>query len=679
MPIPIASLNTPKISSEEIRNEFILYESSSSTYRFQMAEDEEFYLGNQLTQAQKEYLISVGQPPEANNKIRPAVETVLAHIASSSPEWDVLPFGKGDEDFAYVLNQILDKIWLDSHGDVQFRKACKDYLVKGIGYCFVYPDWNADKGLGAIRVRRIPPEAVFVDPNSSMADLSDASSIIYSDVHTRASLLTLFPRYRKHINDAEQDNTINETSSGKYSRDDMMTPADMPDDHQEKVRKFLHWSKVNIPMARITDMTTGFTQVYTKDEYKEFISDEKYNIMIGDGIIEEEVIYDTKIREVCAFGDVICYDKVLPISTYPVQCAMNEHTGTPFPAGDVRHAKAPQRMLNRTEALLISHINATTNFKLVYEDGAIDPEEIVKWSIPNAVVRANPGALREGKIKEFSPSAVSAQLYTEKQRYELDIEQVFGAYKYMQGSTQDAPGTVGEAQIVDEAVARKQNWKVLPIYDMLNSLAMVALEWFPVVYDQQRAVRVLAPDGRAQEITLNQPVWDDRSASIKKAFDMGSINVDIKIVIGSTRAKSPSAILSRDLQLLEVGIYDRTQVIMNLPGDVDKASLMERHGQIEGLMSENKGLMSEVEKLKGDLQTREREIFHANMRAEISEATKPVAQAVSNVKANARLQEQRQRDKTAEVGRDLDVALDAVNSDEEKPQAPEKAKKAKTG
>jgi len=673
MPIPIASLKPPKISAEEIRSEFIHYESSSSTYRFQMAEDEEFYLGNQLTQAQKNYLISVGQPPEANNKIRPAVETVLAHIASASPEWDVLPFGKGDEDFAYVMNQMLDKIWYDSYGDVQFRKVCKDYLVKGLGYCFIYPDWNADKGLGSIRVRRIPPEAVFVDPNASQSDLSDASSIIYSDVHTRQSLLTLFPRYRKQINDAPIDSTVNEQSSGKYSRDEMSTRADLAHDHQEKVRKYVHFSKVNIPMVRVTDLQTGFTNVYSRDEYKDFIEDPNYKTLISEEIIDEEVIYDTKVREVCCFGDIITYDEILPISTYPVQAAMNEHTGTPFPAGDVRHAKAPQRMLNRTEALLISHINATTNFKLVYEDGAIDPEEIAKWQIPNAVVRANPGALRENKIKEFSPAAISSQLYSEKQRYEMDIEQVFGAYKYMQGSTQDAPGTVGEAQIVDEAVARKQNWKVLPIYDMMNRLSKVAMEWFPLVYDQQRVVRILAPDGRAQEITLNQPVWDDRSSSVIKMFDMGSMNIDVQCVVGSTRAKSPSAVLKKDLMLLEAGIYDQTQVIMNLPGDVDKASLMQRHGQIQKLQSENKGLMGELEKMKGDLQTREREVFHANMRAEISEATKPVAQAVSNIKANAKLQTERQKDKTAEVGRDLDVAVNAVNSEQEtNQQAPAK-------
>ena len=80
----LKSLDIPDITVDDIHDHYIRCKSMASTYRYQMAEDEEFYLGKQLTQPQKEYLISVGQPPEANNKIRPAVETVLSNISASS-------------------------------------------------------------------------------------------------------------------------------------------------------------------------------------------------------------------------------------------------------------------------------------------------------------------------------------------------------------------------------------------------------------------------------------------------------------------------------------------------------------------------------------------------------------------------------------------------------------------
>ena len=665
----LRELETKKISAEEVRADYLLFESSSSEYRYQMAEDHEFYLGSQLTKTQKNYLLSVGQPPEANNKIRPAVEQVLANIAASAPEWDVHAVGKTDNDAAFVFDQLLDKIWYESDADVHFRQACKDFIVKGIAYMYVYPNYKGDGGLGTINVKRMPPESIFVDPNTSLPDFSDASAIIYSDLHTKEHLKVLFPQYAREIEEAEENNHRNERESGKYSRDNIETRGSHDLDHQTRVRKYCYFKKVNIPHALILDTATGKSKLYNKDEYKKLTESKEYDEFLKEGFITEQLTYQTRIREVFVVGDKLLYDEILPISEYPITVACNEHAGNPFPSGDVRHAKTPQRMLNRTEALLISHTNATTNFKLLYEDGAIDASEIQKWHIPNAIIRANPGALASGKIKEFSPPAVSSSLYTEKSRYEIDIETVFGAYKFLQGNSQGAPGTVGEAQIMDESSSRKQNWKILPIYDMLTKTAKVITQWMPNIYDQQRTLRIVSPTGEENEVTLNIPVIDDKTGAVKKLYDMETASFDVRVVVGSTRSTSPMAELQKDLSLLSAGIYDRTQVIMNMKGDIDKASLMQRMSEISNLQSQLAQAQEELKRMRGDLQTREREVFHANMRAEISEATKPVSDAVSNIKSNAKLEQARQRDKTRMVGEELSVVKQAINSEPEAPQA----------
>jgi phage shock protein A len=146
-------------------------------------------------------------------------------------------------------------------------------------------------------------------------------------------------------------------------------------------------------------------------------------------------------------------------------------------------------------------------------------------------------------------------------------------------------------------------------------------------------------------------------------YDVQSAKVDVKVVVGSTRAKSPAADLQRDLTLLNAGIYDRTQVIMNMQGDMDKASLISRHSEIQQLRGAVEQMEEQLKKLQGDMQTREREIFHANMRAEIAEATKPVQQALSNVKANAKLEEARQRDASKKVKEGASSVLNEINSE----------------
>ena len=665
--IKIQNLEIPELEAEDVRNEYTQYDHEGDEFRYQMAEDYDFYLGKQLTEAQKEYLMSVGQPPESNNKIRPAVEQVLSNMASTKPEWDVEGVGSDDGRIAGIYNKILDEIWYSSNGDTQFRTACKDFIVKGLCYLYVYPDYQADNGLGGIRFKRIKPEAVFVDPNSSLPDFSDASSIIYTDLHTKESLKVLFPDIADKIDDLKEDYDTDEETSGNYNRDDIYTRGDATHDQQPTVRKFVRFAKVSIPNVLVTELVTGKSQIFDKESYEELQADKKYQELIDQGSVTEKIIYTTKVRETCVVGDLIYYDEILPIDSYPIIPACNEHTGTPYPSGDVRHAKSPQRMLNRTEALLISHTSATTNFKLVVEDGAIDPKELQKWNIPNAIIRANPGALRDGKIKEYAPPAVSSQLFTEKSRYELDIEQVFGSYKFLQGYGEGSPGTVGEAQIIEESVSKKQGWKVMPVYDMLTIAGKIISAWIPFVYNQERVVRITSPNGMMEDVKVNEAVMN-KNGEIERLYDITTNLIDIRVVVGSTKAKSPMADLQRDIQLMGAGIYDKTQVIMNMRTDDDKASLIQRHGEISQYQQTIQGLQEQVKKLSGDLQTRERELFHTKMRAEVSEATKNVSQAVSNIKATSKIEEERQRNKTQQVASDLANAANSVNSEKQAPE-----------
>jgi len=165
--IEIGKLETANISASDIMSQYELFSNSAETYFTQMGEDLDFFKGNQLTQAQKAYLLSVGQPAESNNKIRPAAEQVLANVASKAPEWDISSVGKMDNRLASIYNSIVDQIWYKSDGDVHFRNAVKSFILKGLGYFYAYPDWTADGGLGGLRVKFIKHEAVVVDPNST--------------------------------------------------------------------------------------------------------------------------------------------------------------------------------------------------------------------------------------------------------------------------------------------------------------------------------------------------------------------------------------------------------------------------------------------------------------------------------------------------------------------------------
>jgi len=89
--------------------------------------------------------------------------------------------------------------------------------------------------------------------------------------------------------------------------------------------------------------------------------------------------------------------------------------------------------------------------------------------------------------------------------------------------------------------------------------------------------------------------------------------------------------------------------------------------EIGQLRAQNQQLQKQLQAMTGDLQTRERELFHTKMRAEISEATKPVQQAVSNLRATAKNEERKQKQMTQDTAMDLAGLTNTVNS---QPQAP---------
>jgi hypothetical protein len=99
-----------------------------------------------------------------------------------------------------------------------------------------------------------------------------------------------------------------------------------------------------------------------------------------------------------------------------------------------------------------------------------------------------------------------------------------------------------------------------------------------------------------------------------------------------------------------------------MPGDIDKASLMARVGEIQNLQAQLQQLSEENEKLKGDMQTRERELFHSKMRAEVSEATKPVAKAQAKLQSQMQLEGTRAKDNTANAAMDLKKVVETANT-----------------
>lgn len=632
--IKIPTLILPTITGSDIQEEFLHYYTLSANYRYQMQEDEQFYLGNQYSRTQVAYLRRLGQSEQPNNKIKPAVEQVLANTAASSPLWETVPTGMTDNKMSYVVNRQMEEIWSDSDADMHLRKNAKDFTVKGKAAMYGFPSWNADGGLGAFRMIRLNPNNVFNDPHCSLADNSNGISVIYSDIETKKSLIAQHPQWEAGIKKANNMDAIENETMTLESQDDIGGGDDGNDQKEEKLRKYFRFARVSVAYAKVTFLDTGHWEIFDDKVYKEFVKGEKYKEAFRLNQIQEKVVYKTHYRQTVFFGDQEMEDGVLPVSICPIQEAWNTDTDNPRPSGDVRQAKAPQRKLNRTEALIIAHATATAGIKYGFEEGAIEQDQLIKLNLPGGVpIRFNPGGLSGKKFHQFGVTPVNTELYHEKERYTNDIQEIFAAYSFLQGDASGAPGTVGEATILDEAAARKQNWKMLPIYDMLTNIGRLAVQWMPYIYDEQRILRLVEPDGSERNVLLNSFVEDrDNPGTVKKIYDMRSMQVDIRVIVGSMRAKDPIAKLRISEILLKMGLSTQRQEILHLDIPRDKEAILQELDQVTKLQQALQQSQEQIKDLSGNLERRENENYHLRMDAKVSNESKKVVKAVAELK-----------------------------------------------
>ena len=70
------------------------------------------------------------------------------------------------------------------------------------------------------------------------------------------------------------------------------------------------------------------------------------------------------------------------------------------------------------------------------------------------------------------------------------------------------------------------------------------------------------------------------------------------------------------MQMYQMGLIDQTEVLKKTEL-VDIEGVMERAGQMQQMMAQLQALQEELKKVKGDLQTAEREEVHAKKRLEV--------------------------------------------------------------
>ena len=702
--------DVPEDIVEKTQSLFKSYSNKRELWAEQAQEDAEFRLGRQWSQEQEKTLLERGQAPLVVNRIHPAVEAAKALLTSGKPQFRVSPREDSDNKVAQVFNGLLEYMWYISDGTQALRNCIDDYYTMGMGAMMVYIDPLKDYGRGEVCIHDVDPLDVYVDPNSRDRLAEDAENIIVSRMFTKEQAQAMYPQYEEAIKNAESDLHTDRPTTQRVDDKGIVFPEDTATktdinfgDSSEYIRGYERYYKVWVKRFHVKNNIDKREEVFIEEEMQEYLARPAVKIngqpitdpekaqgiiaqlmqqyeqgvamaeqegtdvpkmpeieeithadLINEGLIETVSVPVQRVKQCVIMGDKYLYSRILPMEHYPIVLFMNIHTRTPYPVSDVRMVKDMQEYINKTRSLIIAHATTSTNTKILIPSGSVDMQDFEqRWAQPGVAIEVD---MDSGAPQPVQPTPLPNTLYQNEQVAKQDIDHALGLYELMQGNAQAAPHTYKATVSLDEFGQRKIKSKLQDIETGLVRMAKVAIPLMQQLYQAEKVIRIVQPNNSLTEIAVNKKLYDDKTGEISIINDISRGSFDVVVVTGSTLPTNRYAQLEMYMDAYEKGIIDKKEVLKKTEV-FDMEGILERTDLVGQLQGQVKQQQEEIKKLKGDMQTREREVYHAKQRAELEKFKSGLDKTSTQTKASGRLFEKRLDDALGQVKSEVRSAV----------------------
>ena len=701
---------------DETLNLFRIYSQNRENWAKHAKEDKEFRLGRQWTKKQEDVLNARGQAPIVVNRIHPAVEAAKSMLTANRPSFRVAPREDSDNKVANVLSSLLTYMYDISDGVSVVRRVVDDYYTMGVGYINVYQNPMMDMGKGEVCIHDIDPMDVYVDPNCRSKFFDDAENVIVSRMFTKEQAVRMYPMYEKAIRNASSDQRWDAVETGRATNDFASTfPEDVNNiQEQEYIRGYERYYKMMVERYRVYEAFSDKEDLLDADKFKMYMEQPAWILngekvltngdeveqliqqmqmqvqeqraqqamqmqamgkdpnevleqpmseipvekvtfadLVERGMIEVVQVSVSRIKMCVVMGDTLLYSRILPIEKYPIIPFMNIHTRTPYPTSDVRMVKGLQEFINKTRSLIIAHATTSTNVKILVPEGSVDMKEFEqKWSQPGVAIAYDP---TDGPPMPVQPSPLPNELYTNEQTAKSDIDHQLGLYEMMMGNTQAAPQTYKATISLDEFGQRKIKSKLADIEAGLSRVAQIAIPLMQQLYTTRKIFRVVQPNNSLSEYVINKQLVDDKSGEIQVINNITIGRYDVVYVSGSTLPSNRYAELEFYMDAYKNGIIDRQEVLKKTEV-FDMEGVMQRTDTIAQLEQQLQQAGEQIKKLKGDLQTRDREAVNLRKKVEVEKFASKLDGVSNKAKASATVFEKRLDDEMSVIKRDIAIA-----------------------
>ena len=281
-----------------------------------------------------------------------------------------------------------------------------------------------------------------------------------------------------------------------------------------------------------------------------------------------------------------------------------------------------------------------------------------KWAQPGVAIPYDP---TDGAPLPVQPTPLPNELYQNEQTAKNDIDHALGLYEMMMGNSQAAPQTYKATISIDEFGQRKMKSKLADIEAALTRVGEVAIPLMQQLYKSEKIFRVIQPNNSMSEYMINKKMVDDKSGEIKIFNDITLGKYDVIVVTGSTLPSNRYAELEFYMDAYSKGLIDRQEVLKKTE-IFDMEGVMQRTDIIAKLQGQLQGAEEEIKKLRGDMQSRDRESVNLRKRIEVEKFKNNLDQVGNKAKAAGTVYEKRLDDSLATIKQQIKESAKKIGS-----------------
>ena len=563
--------------------------SATSNWRKTAKEDYEFMQGKQWTDSDLKNMRKAGRPAITINRIRPVINLLCGYAAQNETEPDFLPRSEEDDRISRVAKGIT-KYCLDRTNYQRIKGQCfRDKVICGLANYWVTYDFDYTKLDGKIKIERVSPFDVFIDPESQQENLSDAQYCGRYSWESPDKLRQIYSDKKDEIDTLQHKLDDTETAVDTVNTEKLWYDADF-----KKVRVVQYWYK---------DYTTR--KVFITENGVITEDNELFTVMIATGLTPTS-IPNVVIKYATFCDDVLLEEGESPYKhgKFPLVREYCYHTGEISdeelePAGVVRDIKDAQRELNKNRSQRMHVVNQQSlgvKFWSGISDEKFKQTIKEKSTTPGANIFLPPGVT----YQDGTPSYDSSMNKSLEQQSSNDFysisgitpESLSGSVGAMSGKAIDLRQSVTTVQTAGIFEQTKETERQIV---MLLWGEQAAPGLIPQFYNQDKVMRILGDDGQKEFIQIQSglgqamqeqlmqdpitgmPKTDEDGNPVKKVlYDLSCFDFDIVITTSQASATARRANLYQLLEAKKSGVDIPMDIILDFMDFPEKESIKKR-------------------------------------------------------------------------------------------------------